>query len=135
MADVHPEFSYQVGATPSKTELPRNHCDRMKAFQTTDKPLSLCPPEKDPKWRFFWRLGERPAVRWPLQRCVLALNHVQGTKFAELNADAVTPSAFPQWTDVMNTWGFKMLNCLQVRNSGLSCVTSFNKQWPATEPC
>lgn len=94
MQDVRKELHYQVGATPSYTELPRDHCDRMKAFKETDKPLSLCPPEKDPKWRFFWRIGERPAE----------------TKFPALNAEPVVPETFPQWRDVMNSWGQKLLN-------------------------
>jgi hypothetical protein len=51
MADVRKELYYQVGTTPSRVELPRDHCDRMRAFKDADKPLSLCPPEKDPKWR------------------------------------------------------------------------------------
>lgn len=29
-ADVRKELSFQVGTTPSSTELPRNHCDRSK---------------------------------------------------------------------------------------------------------
>lgn len=49
--DVRREFHYQVGTTPSFTELPRDHCERMKAFKAADKPLSLCPPETDPKMR------------------------------------------------------------------------------------
>lgn len=88
--------SYQVGATPAFTELPRDHCSRMRAFKEADKPLSLCPPEKDCKWRFFWRIGERPAT----------------TGFGELNAEPVVPSAFPEWTSVMNTWGEKLLTCV-----------------------
>jgi isopenicillin N synthase-like dioxygenase len=91
--DVRKELSYQVGATPSATELPRDHCERMKAFKDADKPLSLCPPELDPKWRFFWRMGERPA----------------STAYGELNAEPVVPAAFPQWPAVMNTWGSKLL--------------------------
>ncbi|CAE7883763.1 phqC [Symbiodinium sp. KB8] len=78
------------------TELPRNHCDRMKAFKEADAPLSLCPPELDPKWRFFWRIGERP----------------EKTEFGELNADAVVPAEIPEWTDVMNNWGNKLLQCV-----------------------
>jgi hypothetical protein len=27
----------------------------------TSESLTLCPPSKDVKWRFFWRIGERPA--------------------------------------------------------------------------
>lgn len=83
----------QVGATPNFTELPRNHCERMKGYDDANKPLSLCPPEKDAKWRYFWRIGERPAA----------------TKFAQLNAADVEPEGFPEWRGVMNTWGDKLL--------------------------
>jgi isopenicillin N synthase-like dioxygenase len=83
-----------VGATPSRTELPRNHCERMKAFKDADKPLSLCPPEKDPKWRFFWRMGERPPA----------------TAFEQLNAAPVVPAAIPEWPTVMDAWGTKLLD-------------------------
>ena len=84
LADVRKELHYQVGATPSRVELPRDHCARMQAFKDTDKPLSLCPPEKDPKWRFFFQLGERPTE----------------TEFPVLNAPPVVPAAFPEWTEV-----------------------------------
>ena len=66
----------------------------MKAFKDSDKPLSLCPPEKDPKWRFFWRIGEAPTV----------------TEFPQLNASPVIPTAFPQWGSVMDSWGGKLLD-------------------------
>ena len=82
--DVRKELHYQVGVTPSFVELPRNHCDRMKAFKATDAPVSLCPPEKDAKARFFWRLGERP----------------EETEFKELNAPPVLPAGFPEWEEV-----------------------------------
>ena len=78
-----------TGATPAFTELPRDHCSRMRAFKEADKPLSLCPPEKDCKWRFFWRLGERP----------------EATQFPQLNAEPVVPAAFPEWREVMDGWG------------------------------
>jgi isopenicillin N synthase-like dioxygenase len=65
----------------------------MKAFKDADAPLSLCPPEKDPKWRFFWRIGEPPV----------------STAFPQLNAPAVVPAAFPQWGSVMDSWGSKLL--------------------------
>lgn len=83
-ADVRKEMHYQVGTTPEHVELPRDHCERMKAFKDADKPLSLCPPEKDPKSRFFWRLGELPV----------------DTEFPALNAAPVIPAAFPEWSDV-----------------------------------
>jgi hypothetical protein len=58
--DVRKDLHYQVGTTPSFTELPRDHCDRMRAMKELDAPLSLCPPEKDPKMRYFWRIGKVP---------------------------------------------------------------------------
>lgn len=68
----------------------------MAIYKDTDKPLSECPPERDCKWRFFWRIGERPT----------------DTKFAELNADAVLPVDFPEWRTVMDTWGSKLLTAV-----------------------
>ena len=52
--DARPDLSYQVGVTPSGTEVPRNHCARAATLDPDHQPLSLCPPEADPKWRFFW---------------------------------------------------------------------------------
>ena len=40
------------------------------------------PEGADPKWRFFWRIGQRPSAA--------------ETAFAELNAERVLPAAFPQ---------------------------------------
>jgi isopenicillin N synthase-like dioxygenase len=93
-ADVRKEFYYQVGTTPERTELPRDHCARMRAYAEADRPVSLCPPEKDAKARFFWRMGERPPA----------------TKFEQLNAPPVVPGAFPEWAGVMDTWGGKLLD-------------------------
>ena len=48
----------------------------------------------DPKWRFFWRIGERPAsTEWP-----------------ELNHPPVIPEAFPNWKPVMDSWGTGLRN-------------------------
>ena len=95
-ADERPALSFQVGSTPSHTELPRDHCARMRALAAADAPLSLCPPERDAKQRFFWRLGARPAA----------------TAFAELNAAPVVPSAFPAWAATMDAWGGRLLAAL-----------------------
>lgn len=91
--DVHPELMYQVGATPSYTERAREHCTRIAGYTGNDKPLTVCPPEADPKWRFFWRIGERP----------------QQTEFNHLNAPQVIPAAFPDWAERMDKWGNLML--------------------------
>jgi len=89
--DIHPELSYQVGATPEYVEVPRNHADRIKLLTGENAPH--IPHGADAKWRFFWRLGERP----------------QSTAFPELNAAPVVPKHFPAWINVMNDWGSLML--------------------------
>jgi len=94
--DIRKELSYQVGITPERTERARDHCSSVAKMDAAEKPETLCPPDLDNKLRFFWRIGERP----------------EKTEFAGLNADPVVPAAFPQWTDVMNTWGGLMLQAV-----------------------
>jgi len=91
--DARPEHHYQVGVTPNNIERARDHCAKFGSYGPDDKPLSLCPPDYDPKWRFFWRIGPKPA----------------STLFPSLNADPVIPSEIPNWTEVMDMWGTKML--------------------------
>ena len=55
--DARPEVGFQVGVTPEYTEKPLEKCKQIGAFGPDDKPLTVCPPELDPKWRFFWRIG------------------------------------------------------------------------------
>jgi hypothetical protein len=52
--DARPDLCYQVGVTPEGTEVPRDHCSRYADLKDADKPVSVCPPKADPKWRFFW---------------------------------------------------------------------------------
>ena len=96
--DARPEVGHQVGVTPEFTEKPLNHCKRIGAYGPDDKPLSLCPPELDPKWRFFWRIGPQP----------------KHTNFPGLNSDPVVPPEIPEWRMVMDMWGGKMLGALFV---------------------
>jgi len=96
--DARPKFAYQVGVTPEHTERPRDHCATMGTLGPDDKPLSPCPPELDPKWRFFWRIGQLP----------------EKTNFPALNADAVIPPEFPEWKENMDKWGGKMMDALFV---------------------
>ncbi|RLN97491.1 hypothetical protein BBJ28_00003728, partial [Nothophytophthora sp. Chile5] len=85
--DARPQYHFQVGVTPELKERARNHCARAETLEKRYAPVSLCPPEADKKSRFFWRVGERPA----------------------LNAEPVVPKQFPEWESVMNMWGGKML--------------------------
>lgn len=92
-ADVRPHLFFQVGRTPSRVELPRNHCARFKAAAAGSAPLTPCPPEKDAKQRFFWRVGSPPA----------------SSAFPQLNAAPVVPSGFPAWSATMDAWGEGLL--------------------------
>ena len=95
--DARPELSCQVGVTPERTEVPRNHCAKVQEMDENNRPVTLCQPEADPKWRFFWRIGPQPAE----------------TKYKSLNADTVIPPEFPEWKEVMDMWGEKMLDALK----------------------
>ena len=62
------------------------------------RPCHQCLPhliysQADPKWLFFWRIGERPPQ----------------TEFNHLNAPQVIPAAFPDWSVKMDAWGNLML--------------------------
>lgn len=88
MSDTRPDLHFQVGATPGGQEVPQPQDEAIANLK--DKPLPFS--SADPKWRFFWRIGERP----------------KDTEFAEMNAEPVIPAAFPNWAGVMNTWGSHM---------------------------
>eukprot|EP00933_Yihiella_yeosuensis_P015786 TRINITY_DN13654_c0_g3_i1.p1 TRINITY_DN13654_c0_g3~~TRINITY_DN13654_c0_g3_i1.p1 ORF type:complete len:352 (+),score=56.77 TRINITY_DN13654_c0_g3_i1:177-1232(+) len=70
----------------------------MEAMPKQHRPLR--PKVADPKWRFFWRVGSRPAE--------------SDTKFPELNAPPVIPKAFKsEWAGTCDEWGTKTLDALQ----------------------
>jgi isopenicillin N synthase-like dioxygenase len=91
--DARPEVHYQVGVTPEEIERARNHCSRIKGLNSSEAPLTECPPEKDHKSRFFWRIGPPPA----------------DNAHRDLNMPPVLPANFPHWADTMNGWGEKIL--------------------------
>jgi len=77
MKDARPHLHYQVGITPEGIERPRCLNDPairgiISALGEDDggRNAPRPPHGPDPKWRYFWRLGERPTR----------------TRFQELNA-------------------------------------------------
>ena len=77
MKDARPHLHYQVGITPEGIERPRCLNDPairgiISALGEVDggRNAPRPPHGPDPKWRYFWRLGERPTQ----------------TRFQELNA-------------------------------------------------
>ncbi|KAJ1928673.1 hypothetical protein IWQ60_001821 [Tieghemiomyces parasiticus] len=96
LPDARPEVGFQVGVSPEFTEDPRCRTDTdcqelMAGLAPSERPLAFNGP--DPKWRFFWRIGEPPAE----------------TAFPLMNAAPVVPQAaparFPRWAEVMDGWG------------------------------
>ncbi|GFR49190.1 hypothetical protein Agub_g11214, partial [Astrephomene gubernaculifera] len=87
MADCRPNLDYQVGVTPCGTEVPRCLVDTQMQDQLrklSGANRATVPSGPDLKWRYFWRVGERPAT----------------TQFPELNSEPVVPAGFPEWQPV-----------------------------------
>lgn len=59
--DIMPEYGYQTGATPEYIEKARPHEEFINSLGDTEKPVTPQPAPADAKWRYFWRIGERPA--------------------------------------------------------------------------
>ncbi|GIL51392.1 hypothetical protein Vafri_7399 [Volvox africanus] len=96
MADCRPGLDYQVGVTPCGTEVPRcvvdsQMQDQLRKLKGSNR--ATLPTGADLKWRYMWRVGERPSV----------------TQFPELNAEPVVPQGFPEWSSVMDGWGAALL--------------------------
>jgi isopenicillin N synthase-like dioxygenase len=101
--DSRPEVFYQVGSTPDGTEVPKCMANPACVAEIEEMPeehRATKPTGPDAKWRFFHRIGDRPDP--------------SETEFAELNLDAVVPEGFPQWVEVMDMWGYKMLDAVTV---------------------
>jgi hypothetical protein len=60
IADIRPELCYQTGATPEGQERARDHQKLVDTLVGDNKPRSIQPPVIDAKWRFFWKIGDRP---------------------------------------------------------------------------
>lgn len=58
--DAKPEFNYQTGVTPEQIEKARNHYEKVKHLPKEDQPRSKFPPTYDMKWRYMWKIGDRP---------------------------------------------------------------------------
>eukprot|EP00249_Psilotum_nudum_P007867 c20879_g1_i1 orf=155-1282(+) len=97
----YPQLHYQVGVTPEGIEVPRSALDKNMQEQTlqlSQDSRPHMPTGPDRKWRYMWRVGPRPPQ----------------TRFKELNAEPVVPDGFPDWVDVMNGWGCKMIAAVEV---------------------
>lgn len=97
--DARPELHYQVGLTPEGVEIPEavydpSSIEKLGAIAEEDRPR--IPSGPDPKCRYMWRIGPRPP----------------NTAFYEMNAAPVIPEGFPEWKEVLDTWGNKLVATL-----------------------
>ena len=77
----------------------------MDALSEDNKPHLKPDQGADPKWRYFWRIGDRPAK----------------SEFAELNAPQVIPETFKDvWSKTMDMWGSKLLNAVTTAAEALA---------------
>lgn len=60
LEDAKPECHYQVGVCPKENEIAREHTKKMLAYSEENKPISPLVPVYDAKWRYMWKIGERP---------------------------------------------------------------------------
>lgn len=60
LEDVKPQYHYLVGATPENQEKARRHAKKMETLSEKNKPVSPINPVYDAKWRYSWKIGERP---------------------------------------------------------------------------
>jgi hypothetical protein len=57
VADIFPEFNFQVGATPEFAERARDLHDITAAYVNGNKAQTPSPPPHDAKWRYFYNIG------------------------------------------------------------------------------
>jgi len=71
------------------------------------------PKGPDPKWRYFWRIGDRPDSK----------------QFPTLNAPDVIPEGFPEWKDLMNNWGSLMMQSIRTVAQMLAMGLDLDKEY------
>ena len=91
--EMFPKNGYKTGVTPDYIEKPRENIEFRESLSPEYKPLTPFPPEKDPKWRYLWRIGDRDP----------------NAKQSQVEPERVSPKDFPEFTPVVDKWGKSML--------------------------
>jgi len=97
LKDARPDLGFQIGVTPEGKELPRCTSDprcQQIIEQYSEQHKPHVPQGYDAKWRFFHRIGDTPTE----------------TRFPSLNEPPVQPEGFPNWVQILDTWGYKLLD-------------------------
>ncbi|KAL4062985.1 hypothetical protein V8B97DRAFT_1877190 [Scleroderma yunnanense] len=99
--DERPELFYQVGVTLENIEKPKCAVDEscqsiIARLDPAERPLDILGNHRDPKCRFFWKMGTPPPYK---------------TEYPALNAPNVIPQAptlKEAWKSIMEKWGRSM---------------------------
>lgn len=90
LKEAKPEYHYLVGATPENQEKARKHEKKIRTLTEENLPMSPVDPVYDAKWRYSWKIGERPDA-------------------AMDNFPQVIPADnFEAWEEKMDKWGNKL---------------------------
>ena len=110
--------------TPEGVEIPRSLVDMEMQEKIRTMPKEFqprLPSGPDPKWRYMWRIGQRPSntnfqvPHFSSSKECLTINYSSTYDlFQELNSEPVVPEGFPEWKETMNSWGFKMISAVEV---------------------
>lgn len=111
LKDARPEYSYQAGITPSFVEMPKDHCE--KIYHLDKDNFAHKPKDKDPKYRYMWKLGDIP----------------KDTNFSDVNSHHVIPQNFPDWEQKMNKWGNQMLSTVKTVTELLAISLGLDKEY------
>lgn len=95
---VRKESHYQVGLTPSFTEMPRDNCDIVMTLG------AIKPKKRDPKMRWFHRTT-------PIE---------EHTEFSDTTGTNIIPDEFPEWSERFNNLGDVFMQVLRNVNDHLS---------------
>jgi isopenicillin N synthase-like dioxygenase len=91
--DARKQHHYQVGITPANIEKPLDHCEKIFHLQNTDpNNAPHKPTTRDPKERFFWRLGN------------VSIEN-KDSNYSSIEVSNVIPNGFREWKENMDTWG------------------------------
>jgi isopenicillin N synthase-like dioxygenase len=111
LTDCFPEHGFETGVTPEYIEKARNHSERMDTLEHPNDSFSPSLPEKDAKWRYMYFIGNKDAER------------------AELAPEAHIPSDFPVFKETFDTWGFTMLNAVEIVTEMASLGLDFPRDY------
>lgn len=106
--EMFPKNGYKTGVTPDYVEIPRENLEFRQLLSSNNQPITPNPPQKDPKWRYLWRIGDRDP----------------NAKKSLMEPERVAPNDFPEFTKVVDKWGSTLLQSVhtvaQMLEIGLS---------------